>query len=530
MSNRFRLSILIFSVFSGFSLLVFNLYNLQILKGEYYLDRAKSQLANSLEENRGNIYFIDKNNNQIPVATNKSYPVIFAIPKEIDDLEEAVQSLLPVLDMTEPELRSALQEKNSNYKLLAKKASDDQVGKVNSLELKGIYINEQKSRFYPFNNLAAQLLGYVGPNDEGGVVGKYGLELFYNDKLADSPAEDLVLTIDRNIQTEAEEILANLVKKFSAAGGSVIVQEPKTGKILAMGDYPSFDPNNYSKAKLSSFLNKNIQSIYEPGSIFKVLTMAAGIDSGAITPETTYYDTGELKVKDRTIRNWDLKSYGQTTMTEVIEHSLNIGAAFAEKKTGHEAFYNYLLKFGFSKLTQIDLPGELPGNLKNLSEDMNNPVNFATASFGQGIAVTTLQLVGAVSSLANGGHLMRPIVIAKDEPEEVEQVITKGTAQKVVSMMENALKKAEIGRIEGYRLAGKTGTAQLAGKGGYTSDVINTYVGFGPVSDPKFTILFRLEKPAGAPLAGQTVVPAFRELAQFILNYYNIPPDGLAKE
>lgn len=529
MSNRFRLSILILFVFGGFSFLIFNLYNLQIQRGEYYSAKADSQhrLADILEASRGNIYFTDKNNNQIPVATNKSYPVVFAVPKEIDDLEEAVQSLLPILNIKEEELRSALQEKDSHYKLLSKKSSTDQVNKVNELELKGIYIGEQESRFYPFNSLAAQLLGYVGPDDGGGFVGKYGLELFYDDKLTGSPGEDLILTIDRNIQAEAEEIITNLVKKFNAARGSVIVQEPKTGKILAMGDYPSFDPNNYSKASLSSFLNQNIQSIYEPGSIFKVFTMAAGFDSGAITPDTSYYDTGELKVRDRTIRNWDLKSYGNMTMTQVIEHSLNIGAAFAEKKTGNKTFYDYLLKFGFSKPTQIDLPGEVTGNLRNLSEDMNNPVNFATASFGQGISVTTLQLIGAISSIANGGYLMRPIILTKDEPEEVEQVITKDTAQKVTAMMENALNKAEIGKVEKYRLAGKTGTAQLAGKGGYTSDVINTYVGFGPVSDPKFTILFRLEKPARAPLAGQTVVPAFRELAQFILNYYNIPPDGL---
>ena len=523
---KIRFFILIIFVFSAFSSLGAHLYLLQIEKGDYYLARAQSQnkISGSLGSHRGNIYFTDKNGNAIPAAASKPYPIIFADPKEIEDVEETAGFLASILNLDLPELKSLLQ-KNDSYELLASKATADQVDKVRDLNMKGIYVGDQDFRFYPLNQLASQAIGFVGPNEsESGVAGKYGLELYFDDKLA--AGKDFYLTIDRDIQTKGEEILADLVERFKASDGSFIAQDPKTGKILAMGGYPNFDPNNYSQSPLANFLNNNVQGVYEPGSVFKVLTMAAGIDSGAITPETTYYDDGSFEVRDRILKNWDLKAYGTVNMTQVMEHSLNTGAAFAEKKTGHKTFYDYLFKFGFSKLTQIDLPGELGGNLKNLS-DLKNPVNFATAAFGQGIAVTPLQLIGAVSAIANGGHLMRPVILTKDEPEEVATVITPDTAEKVTAMMENALKKAELGRVAKYRLAGKTGTAQVSEKGKYTKDVINTYVGFGPVSDPQFTILIKLSKPAGAPLAGQTVVPAFRELAQFILSYYNVSPDDL---
>ena len=535
---KIRFFILIVFILGTFSFLGINLYSLQIEKGDYYSAKAV-KLAGFLTPYRGDIYFTDKNSNTIPVAISKAYPVIFAVPKEIEDVDEATGFLVDIVGIDKEKLHHLLQ-KDSSYELLVKKASEDQVSKIRDLNFKGIYIEDQEFRFYPSNQLASQFLGYVGPDEQGvDISGKYGLELYFDEKLSGKAGvvkdkkiiksvsgENIYLTIDRNIQTKAEEILANLVEKFSAHDGSFIVQEPKSGKILAMGGYPNFDPNNYSQAPLANFLNNNVQGVYEPGSVFKVLTMAAGIDSGAITPETTYYDDGSFEVRDRILKNWDLKAYGTVSMTQVIEHSLNTGAAFAEKKIGHKTFYDYLLKFGFSKSTQIDLPGELGGNLKNLS-DLKNPVNFATAAFGQGISVTPIQLISAVSAIANGGYLMRPTILTKDEPEEVTTVITPDTSKKVTVMMENALKKAELGRVEKYRLAGKTGTAQVSEKGKYTKDVINTYVGFGPVSDPKFTILFKLSKPAGAPLAGQTVVPAFRELAQFILSYYNISPDDL---
>jgi cell division protein FtsI/penicillin-binding protein 2 len=276
-------------------------------------------------------------------------------------------------------------------------------------------------------------------------------------------------------------------------------------------------------------MNPTVQSVYEPGSIFKVITMASALDAGKITPETTYYDSGELTLNGHTIKNWDLKANGTISMTNVIERSVNTGAAFAERQLGHENFYEYLKKFGFKDVTNIDLPGEVVGSLIPLEQDVRD-INYATASFGQGISTTPIRLLMAVSSIANGGYLMRPYLNAENKPERLGRTISQEASRQMIDMMVSAVDKALIAKIEGYSVAGKTGTAQvprLGGAGGYTDEVINTYIGFAPAYDPKFIILIRLDKPYGAPLAGLTVVPTFRELADFVINYYNIPPDRI---
>ena len=510
-----------------YSALVYNVYGLQIKKGEYYSARAASQyrLTDFLSSKSGNIYFQDKNGNRIPAALNKRYPVIYAVPKEITDASEVANALAPILNVPAAKLQLLLAKPNDLYELLLSKADDEQVNKIHELHLKGIYVDDQYFRFYPFGELASQLLGYVGPNDQDGAPeGRYGLEFFYNTELRD---KDLVLTIDRNIQAQAEQILKILVEKFGAVGGTAIVQEPKTGKILAMGSLPSFDPNKYAEYPIKNFLNPAFQSVYEPGSVFKVLTMAAGIDSGKITPDTTFYDSGSLTLNGKTIKNWDGKAHGTVTMTNVIEESINTGAAFAERRTGHDLFYNYVSKFGLEELTGINLPGEVAGKLTNIKNTFRD-INFATAAFGQGVSVTPLQLIDAISAIANGGELMRPFVIEGTKPEVIRRVISPETASKVTAMMVSAVDKAGVAQILKYKIAGKTGTAQVPNfkSGGYSDDLIHSYAGFFPASDPRFIILLKLDKPQ-APLAGATVVPAFKELAQFIINYYNISPDNL---
>ena len=296
-----------------------------------------------------------------------------------------------------------------------------------------------------------------------------------------------------------------------------------------MASAPNFDPNNYSEYSVENFLNPTVESVYEPGSIFKVITMSAGIDAGKITPETTYYDSGSVTLNGRTIKNWDNKAHGTQTMTQVIEQSLNTGAVFAQRQTGRGDFYKYVEQFGFKDLTLVGLPDEVSGNLINLEKNIRD-INFATASFGQGISVTPIELISAIGAIANDGVLMRPFLIEGTAPQVLRRVISQETADQVTAMMVSAVKNAQIAQIPNYKIAGKTGTAQVPDfvRGGYTHQVINTYVGFAPATDPKFIILVRLDKPEGAPLAGLTVVPAFRDLAHFILNYYNIPPDDLA--
>ncbi len=544
---QWRIKGLIFFFGALFLFLIFNVYNVQIKKGAYYLTKAEMQeeASGGFEAPRGNIYFLDKNSNSVQAAMNKDYPAVYAVPVEVQASGEPVASyaekLSPITGVSIEELKGKFNKENDKYELIIEKASSQQTAEIKNLNLKGIYISSRLLRFYPFGDLAAHVLGFLDYS-KGLAEGKYGLELYFNDLLSGKnggmksgklfsaeSGEDLILTIDPNIQTEAEEIIKNLIKQYDAEAGSAIVQDPKTGKVLAMAAFPNFDPNNYSKSDISAFLNPTVQSLYEPGSVFKLITMAAGIDSGKITPDTTYTDTGSFTANGKTIKNWDLKANGLQTMANVIEKSINTGAVFAQRKTGQDVFYNYLVKFGFSEKTQISLPGEVRGNLNNLKSPNGKDIDFATASYGQGVAVTPIELAGAVSALANGGILMKPVILANDQPKEIRRAISSDTARKVAEMMVSAVKINRIADIPNYSVAGKTGTAfvpDFGGKG-YTDKVINTYAGFAPAFDPRFVIVVRLDKPSGSPLAGQTVVPAFRELAQFILNYYNVAPDKI---
>lgn len=527
-----------------YGLLTARLWNVQVKEGELYSVKAESQLklASVLQPIRGNIYFSTRQGDVVPAAMNRNFPSIFAVPKEIEDTAEAVGQLRGIVARNEDELTSMLEKKDRSYAVLVQKATPEQVEAIANLHLKGVYVEENLARYYPLQKIGSHVLGFVSENgsSSGRPIGQYGAERFYEEKLAGKKGatdgdtivrgetgDDIVLSIDRNIQDRASEIMEKLVTQYSAEGGSFIVSDPKTGKILAMGGVPAFDPNTYSSSALKTFLNPNVQEVYEPGSIFKVLTMAAGIDSGAITPETTYYDSGSLTSNGFTVRNWDKKSHGTVSMTYVIENSLNTGAAFAERKTGHAKFYEYLQKFGFKETTGIDLPGERIGSLAPLEEKNAAEINFATASYGQGISVTPIQLIRAIGAIANKGVMTRPFLSLASTASRGERVIAEETAKQVTDMMVSAVDKAQIAKIPGYRVAGKTGTAFIPNFGGkgYTDQVINTYVGFAPASNPKFIILLRLVKPAGAPLAGLTVVPAFRELAEFSLGYYNVPPD-----
>lgn len=537
----FRIAI-IFGIFGiAYTALFFTVFDLQLEQGAQYAARAESQhrAAGGLEPPRGNIFITDKNGTKIPAAINRDYPLIFAVPKEIEDAAEAAEKLAGIVPQPASELVWLLGKPDDPYEPLVKRATKEQISAATALGLRGIYVDAESGRFYPAGPLMSQVVGFSNFDDAAGrVVGRYGAELFYDERLAGTPGsvsgdkvipatagENVTLTIDRNIQARAEEIVTALVLNHNALGGSFIVQEPKTGTILALGAFPNFDPNEYGKAELRTFLNPAVQGIYEPGSVFKLFTMAAGLESGAITPETTYYDSGAVTVNGRTIQNWDLKAHGTQTMTNVIEKSINTGAIFAVQKTGHANFERMLVNFGFAEQTGIGLPGELKGNLNNLKD--GREVYYATAAFGQGISVTALELINAVSTIANGGVRMRPVIAADESPREVQRVIRETTARQVTEMMIRAVEKNEIASIPRYTVAGKTGTAFIPDfkRGGYTEDVINTYVGFVPARDPRFTILVRLDRPAGAPLAGRTVVPAFRELAEFILNYYAIPPD-----
>lgn len=541
---RLRLTILITVFFLAFSALLFKLYDLQIVNGKTFAAKAASQyyLAGILEPKRGILYFRNKGGDLAQAALNREYPVVYAVPKEIEDVKEAASNLALFLKLDQSSIEQKLSKANDSYELLAEKVGDSEIEKIKEAKIKGVYIDARGFRFYPFGNLAAHVLGFVGSaKGDSELKGRYGLEaLFDGDlrgvrgvvegKVFKEPVHgrNIELTIDRGIQTSAEQILLKTIDSSRASSGTVIVQETSTGKILALANFPSFDPNAYSKSKVGDYLNTAVQAIYEPGSVFKVITMAAGIDSGKVSPETVYNDTGSVTLNGKTIKNYDNKVYGRVTMTSVIEHSINTGAAYAEKLTGHKSFLDYVVKFGFDEKTGVSLPGEIKGSLRTLRNDVRD-INFATASFGQGISVTPMQLINAISAIGNGGLLMKPTITADQEPLVVRRVIRAETASKVTAMMVSAVKKAGIAQITNYTVAGKTGTAQIPDfkKGGYTNQFIHTFTGFAPGNHPAFTILIKIDKPQIGSVAAATVVPAFRELAEFILNYYNIPPDDL---
>jgi len=543
-----------FFVFLYFAL-ISNIYNIQITKGTYYGMKAEAQnrLSGFLEALRGNIYFTDKNGSLAHAAMNKEYYVIFAVPKEIFALGEesatlAAEQVAATLNLEKERVVNGFLNSTNQYFELAKKATSEQVDAIKALKIKGIYIDEKNFRSYPFDSIASHILGFVSSSEDSDIPsGKYGMELYFNDELAGKNGElkedkvtgpehgkDIVLTIDPTIQKRSEIILSELIDKYNAEGGSVIVQDPNTGKIIALGSSPSFDPNNYSEYKIKDFLNPVTQGIYEPGSVFKVITMAIGLDAGKLTANTTYVDNGFIKVNGKTIKNWDYTEkgpHGLTTMTQVIEGSLNTGAAYAQQLIGKDIFYNYLIKFGFNQVTGIELPGEVTSDIKKLKSSSKD-VDFATASFGQGLAVSPIAMINAFSAIANGGELMKPYLLASKNSQVVRRVVSEDAAKEAIKMMVSAVDKAYVAKIPGYYVAGKTGTAQIPDfqHGGYLpNDYIHTYIGFAPAYDPKFVILIKLNKPAGAPLAGTTVVPAFRELADFLLNYYNVPPDYIEK-
>ena len=354
------------------------------------------------------------------------------------------------------------------------------------------------------------------------------------------PAENgvnLILTIDKSIQFKAETVLKEAVTKHGADSGSVIVADPKTGAILAMAGYPDFNPNEYNKVEEpKTYLNEGTVGAYESGSVFKPITMAMAINEGKVGADTIYEDTGSVEIDDYTIRNSDLKAHGRQTMTQVLDESLNTGAIFAKEQIGNEKFYEYVQKFGFGKSTGIELL-EHKGNLDNLKANIK--VNYHTASFGQGISVTPIQLIQAFSALANQGKMMKPYIVkAKVYPDGkteetqshiVGEIVSEKTANIIAAMLVSVVENGHGKRagVKGYYIAGKTGTAQVPrkdGKGYEEGNNIGTFIGFGPVEDPKFLMLVRVNHPRDVSFAESTAAPAFGQIAQFILNYFNIAP------
>lgn len=548
--DTLRVKIVFGCVLAAASLIGWRLFILSYIRHTLYSQTAQAQnqnIANILI--RGNIFVQDPKatgnavDQQYLVATNKKFPLIYATPATLTDPMGTASQLAGILHIDQSILQTLLGSGSTASKIIARKITTEQADAINKLNIKGVGIRYETDRFYPANTFLSKVIGFLGFG-ENGRLGQYGVEGYFDGELSGqantndsaSPRPDnIALTIDRNVQTFIETELHNVLTKWHAAGGSLIVQDPQTGKILAMADEPTFDLNNYSSSPTSSYLNTNVQGMFEPGSSFKPITMAMGLDLGKVTPDTTYVDPGVIEIAGRQIHNFDSLAHGTETMTQVLEKSLNTGAAFVENLVGQDNFLNYVINFGFGQKTGVDLPGEVSGDVANLYS--GRQVNFVTASFGQGIAVTPLQLITAYSALANGGKLMKPYIVDRivheggtedaTKPEVASIPISEKTSAKIRSMLVSVV---DIGfdkaRIKGYDVAGKTGTAQIAdGKGGYQDGVfIHDFLGFAPASNPKFVVLIKMDKPQGITFAADSLSPTFRDVAAYLLNYYNIPP------
>jgi len=345
----------------------------------------------------------------------------------------------------------------------------------------------------------------------------------------------LVLTLDYNIQFESRRLLQEAKDRWEIDGGSIIVMDPSTGAILSLASLPSFDPGNYSKSSLENFLNPVTQKIFEPGSVFKAFTMAAGLNEGKVNPLTTYEDKGYIEVGGPPIYNYENKVYGECDMTEVLKHSVNTGAVFVERQLGSELFWKYVERFGFTQPTGIDLAEEVSSS--NLVLRNGIPRDFATASFGQSVVLTPIQLVTGFSAIANNGEMVQPYLVSKiidSQGEErsfwpqTKKVVSPKTASQLTTMLVEVVESGygKRARIEGYQIAGKTGTAQvlLPGQTAYDSEqTIQSFIGFAPALDPQFLALVKLDNPKVAS-SYYSAAPLFQELAQFIIHYYQIPP------
>lgn len=590
-----RFKFLIGTIFLFAGIIIARLFVLQVLDHTFYsaLAAGQHEIYQLLFPERGKIWMQEigsgdssEKKKLYPLATNQTLFLVYAEPRKIKNPEDLAAKLVEIFNIkqaqndnganeedipTVEELKEKLKEEllvklkkeNDPYEPLRHRVTEEEVNKIKALQIEGVGFTEEDVRFYPEKNIGSHFLGFVGIREDK-KIGQYGLEGHFNSELAGKQGylasekdvagrwipisrrkwqkaedgSDIILTIDRNIQFFVCDKLQKAIQQHGADSGTVIIMEPKTGAVLAMCSFPDFDPNEYAKVKdINVFNNPAIFYQYEPGSVFKAITIAAAIDSGKITPTTTYNDEGFVKIDNHIIKNSDEKAHGVQTMTQVLDESLNTGAVFAVSQIGAEIFKKYVSDFGFGIMTGIELDFEAAGNIESLSR--KGKIWSATASFGQGISVTPIQMVTAFAAIANGGKLVKPYIVdeirksdgtvMKTEPKVIRQVISNRTAAllggMLVSVVENGHGKRAS--VPGYFVAGKTGTAQVPKKDGkgYEKDItIGSFVGFAPVEDPRFVMLVKIDHPRTTIWAEATAAPVFGEIAKYVLNYLKVPP------
>ena len=543
--------------------LIGRLYLVQIVNGEEFRARADRQYIQSTYDyyDRGSIFFQNKAAGLVSAATLKNGFIIAINPKLIKNPEEVYEKISQIISLERQPFMQKTERLEDTYEEIAKRVTLNDAEKISKLNLVGVSAYKERWRYYPGGNMAAHTVGFIAYK-ENELAGRYGLERFYenilgrNNKsvfvnffaeifsnikqgLTDHELEgDIITSIEPSVQAFLEDELVKVKNDYKSDYSGGIVMNPMNGEIIAMAINPTFDINNRNEKDPLIFSNKLVEDVYEMGSIIKPLTLAAGIDSGAISANTTYYDAGSLTLNNKTIFNFDLKSRGTVSMQEVLNQSLNTGAAFVALKMGNKNFSKYMFDYGLGEKTGIDLPNETHGLMDNLNSPRD--IEHATAAFGQGIAMTPIETIRALASLGNGGRLIFPHIATKInykigtaktlEFDEPKQVLKPETSEEItrmlVSVVDHALRGGTF-KIENYSVAAKTGTAQISrGKSGYYEDrFLHSFFGYFPAYDPKFIIFLYTYYPKGVRFASETLSAPFFDLAKFLINYYNIPPD-----
>ncbi|MBU2542006.1 penicillin-binding protein 2 [Patescibacteria group bacterium] len=548
---------------------------LMIFQHSFYVALAagSQEIYKSLFPTRGQIYIQDsRTGEEYPLAMNRDYFIVYVDTRLIKTDEEAksvAEKLAEIFgydDEKKFQVYLQLNKRNDPYEPIENKVEEFIVDKLKEANLLGIAFSRSPLRYYPEGNLAVHVVGFLGKNNDGNDIGRYGIEGYWQKELAGNggffegaksvgggriplagwnfkPAEngvDILLTIDRTLQYKACKRLLEASEEYGATSASLVILEPATGKIRTMCGVPDFDPNYYNMVEsVSTYNNDAIFTPYEPGSIFKPVAMVAALNEDLVTPDTYFYDSGFVDSGcTKPIKNAGEKIYKDQTMSGVLENSINTGMVQVVKFLGKNKFRQYVEDFGFGIKTGIELDSEASGTIDSLSQNKGDEVDCytATASFGQGLTATPLQIVSAFSAIANGGSLMKPYIveelrypsgkIERFYPKEIRKVLNNRSAMILSGMLVNVIDRgqASVARVDGYYIAGKTGTAQIPGPGGYTEETNHSFVGFGPVDDPKFAMIIKFEKPK-REYSSTTAAPVFADIAKFILEYYQVPPN-----
>ncbi len=550
-------------------LLLARLYQIQVVESAYYIDKAESQYVYTKTDlySRGSILFTTREGSMLSAASIQRGSVLAANPKHIvGSPEDFCNSLSNFLDDPVEKCIERISIPGRVYVELANRVTEEQVKEIDNLAVDGALLYKNQWRYYPGGPLSARSIGFVGYTDDGTELrGKYGLERYYDEVLFEkqqvvsvnsfgelfsnlgelvyrkdeSLTGDIVTTLEPSVSRMLDSVLMETNELYESKLTGAIIMDPYTGEIVAMNAVPGFDLNDRSGATIDQFNNPLVEDVYEFGSTIKALTMAAGLDSGAVTSNSTYYDTGSIELDTFTIRNFDGRGRGTVPMQEVLNQSLNTGVSYIVQKMGKDSFREYFLSYKLGSESGIDLPNEAHGLVDNLYSPRD--VEYATASFGQGIATTPVAAIRALAVLGNGGKLVTPHLVKEIEYDngrvkevrypDGEQVISPETSEEISRMLsvvvDDALRGGNVA-LPNHTISAKTGTAQIPDpvNGGYYEDkFLHSFFGYFPAFNPEFIVFMYTVEPQGVRYASETLTDPFMEITRFLINYYSIPPD-----